>query len=366
MHDASGKVAAGDKRVLYGIQVLRGAGALLVVLYHAAQRVTGDSPTAFPHGQFGVDLFFIISGIVIYLTGRTLTAGAFLGRRLIRVVPLYWLLLVVTFAGDRVRGQHDGYQLTNYLFSFLFIPSHDQPTTVFPPVVVGWTLNYEMFFYVICTLAILLFGGARLLRVTTVAIVAAVLIGIVTAAALPWRSYPAAVLLLPITLEFVAGMWLGHMSRKGRAAPVWLAGLLLIAGVAWVVGAPTPRAYTEWRVLAWGVPAVVIVWAVMSTEDVVAYRRWKPALLLGDASYALYLVHQVVMGVLWAILGKLHLQQPTWAAYGLLVVAALVGGIVTHLAIERPLLTLLGRIFSVRRPARAAVASLEIAEQRAT
>lgn len=363
MKDASGRAGQAQGNVLYSIQVLRGLGALLVVFYHAAMRVTGDSPTAFPHGQLGVDIFFVISGIVIYLSGRRLSAGGFLIRRLLRVVPLYWLLLLISLAGDAARGSYGPYQISNYLLSFVFIPSHDQPTTVFPPVIVGWTLNYEMFFYAICTAAILLFGGARLIKVATISILASVLLGLATADLIPWRRYPVAVLLLPITLEFVAGMWLGYFSEYRRIAPKWIAALLFVGAIAWIAVAPTAKAYTSWRLLAWGIPAIAIVWAAVSTEDLIPFRRMKPALLLGDASYALYLIHQVVMGILWAIFGKLHLQHLQALSFTALVIAAIIGGIVMHLIIERPLLRFLGRYVGIGRPARAAVASVDLAEE---
>lgn len=114
--------------------------------------------------------------------------------------------------------------------------------------------------------------------------------------------------------------------------------LLLAAAFAWVAIAPTSaRPYTELRPLYWGIPGIAIVWAVLSTEGRIAYHKWKPALAVGDASYALYLVHPIVLAVMWAVFKKLGLADVRWLVFPLMIAGSLVAGLITHWVVERPI-----------------------------
>jgi len=347
---AEAAVPEKSSKILYGIQVLRGVGALLVVLRHTAKILEDDSPDAFAHGQFGVDIFFIISGLVIFLTGRTQKAGEFLTRRLIRIVPIYWLILGVNILGDIARQKDGPNMLSNALWSFAFIPSLNMDNEVFPPATVGWSLNFEMYFYLICAGVILTLGAERLLRGTTAVILCAVVVGFATRSAVPWKEYPIMVLLLPLTLEFLAGMWIAHFSLAGRKSPPIIAALLAIGAVIWVAVGPTATPYDEWRVLSWGIPALALVWAVLSTEKIIGYHKWKPALALGDSSYALYLVHPIVLGVLAALFNKFHFVEQRWLMFVIMVACSLIAGQLTHWLIERPMMRVLSSIIKTRKP----------------
>jgi exopolysaccharide production protein ExoZ len=345
--EAAGETAGRKpaSKILYGIQALRGVAALLVVFRHAAKTVTNDGPNAFPVGQFGVDIFFVISGVVIYLTGRNLTAPQFLARRLIRIVPLYWLILCVAIAGDVVRGKDNPNLLVNAILSFLFIPSRGENGAVFPPITVGWSLNFEMFFYLICAGILLTLGGKRLLSGTSAVILAVVAIGFALYDVLPWPEYPVMILFLPLILEFLAGMWLAHFSRtRGVGMPLMVSVILLLGSCVWVAISPTSEPYERWRFLTWGIPAVAIVWAVLCAESQVHFEKWKPALALGDASYALYLVHMIVLAIGWAILGKLGLTDSIGIAYVLLVIGSVIAGLAAHMIVEKPMLKLIRRM----------------------
>ena len=155
-----------------GIQILRAVAALMVVLHHARLSVPGSD--AWPSfGAAGVDIFFVISGFVmayttsivssrpvaeVASTGLLAKAGKFLRKRVVRVVPLYWLALLWTSRRDLMHA-HIG---TDLVKDFLFLP---HPNNVFhswlaPTLQQGWTLNYEAFFYILFAVAIL-FGAAR-------------------------------------------------------------------------------------------------------------------------------------------------------------------------------------------------------------
>lgn len=141
--------------MIRSLQILRGIAALLVVFYHA--RLVFDIPhdswfyALSGIGYAGVNLFFIISGFIMcYTTDRRTGPLKFMGRRLVRIAPLYWLILLFH------AGFHSLTDPQTYL-SMLFIPLSVQspPFLGFAAWTVGWTLNYEMFFYPVFALSLL-------------------------------------------------------------------------------------------------------------------------------------------------------------------------------------------------------------------
>ncbi|MEH3107251.1 MAG: acyltransferase [Sphingomonas fennica] len=340
--------------ILFGIQVLRGIAASLVVARHCAVHAGGHGGgEPFALGQFGVDIFFVISGVVIYLAGREQAWHVFLRRRMARIVPLYWIVTTLAVAASW-RMAADPYWLSNAAASYLFIPAHDSPRTIWPPVMTGWTLNYEVFFYAVCTMV--LAAGARRFGLTVAAIIA---LGVAVAA--PFLASagatirPAALILLaPISLEFLGGLALGHWWRTGRDLPNWQIAALLAGSLAWLSAFPDSHPYRLDRVLLWGVPAIGIVWAVMALEGRVRFAAARPLLLLGDASYAIYIVHPAALTIFFAITDRLRLPLPPL----LLAIVAFCGsvaiGIAVHVLVEKRLTAVASRLLGLRRPAAAA------------
>jgi hypothetical protein len=153
--------------VLQSIRTLRGLAALLVVGFHAAEK----AGLSFKVGAIGVDLFFVISGFIIWVVTaqRPATPGTFLLNRAIRVVPLYWTitllvaglaLLVPSLLASRVLDP------ARLLASLLFIPHLDAAGMPWPLLAPGWTLNHEAFFYLVFAAGLLLPRPARALALT--------------------------------------------------------------------------------------------------------------------------------------------------------------------------------------------------------
>ena len=151
---------------LVSIQALRVIAAFMVLAFHVSLEVAKLTPAAvLTPGSAGVDLFFVISGFVMLysserLFGRPWASAQFFKRRLVRIVPLYWLattalvLLVAPFAGTKA-----------VIASLLFWP---YPAGGAPLLNVGWTLNIEMFFYLVFAAALL--AKSRVVVTTTVSI----------------------------------------------------------------------------------------------------------------------------------------------------------------------------------------------------
>lgn len=134
------------------IQIIRFLGAVCIVLYHSG--LVGE------HGYFGVEIFSIISGyIIVYSTRQTEDRKNFLLKRFIRIVPLYWLMTLFMYA---IICLYPALSIMSeakpeYLIkSMLFLPFQNSRGYNVPILGVGWTLNYEVLFYLIFFAAICL------------------------------------------------------------------------------------------------------------------------------------------------------------------------------------------------------------------
>lgn len=295
-------VPAGPAQHFADIQWLRGAAALLVVFEHLKNevmfRLQGLDPVlnyapVFPFAA-GVDIFFVISGFVIAhsstgLFGRPGAWRVFLARRLARIVPLYWLLsagflVLLALAGSRLLNGADPLFL---LGSFLFVPVANADGAPLPILPLGWTLNYEMMFYVVFALVI----GVK--RRFALPLIAAILLVIVAAGQV---LRPTSLQLLfwsdPIILEFLAGIAIHAAVARGLTLPGLARLMLVAAGVAILYGVGIPVDLRAERWIVWGGPAAMIVLAAATGG---AGRRQPLAELAGDTSYAVYLAHLFVL-----------------------------------------------------------------------
>ncbi len=135
---------------LQSIQALRAIAATSVILVHIP---------FIGKGAFGVDIFFVISGFIIcYIS--SLNSDDFLLKRVFRIVPLYWLgtfgvflLALVVPAWLNATTAN----LTDLAKSLFLIPYKREDGGTFPMLFLGWTLEYEMFFYFAFGLALVFF-----------------------------------------------------------------------------------------------------------------------------------------------------------------------------------------------------------------
>lgn len=161
--------------MIKSIQYLRGIAALMILLHHVYRTILmnkGFLPdwlgnTVAYNFAVGVDIFFVISGFVIYLAviERPKTVKQFAIDRLSRIAPAYWfytIIFAVVITLFPWTHPSSIFETWHFIKSMLFIPSLN-PTNMkfFPTLVVGWTLNHEMMFYVLFSAA-LLFGTNKL------------------------------------------------------------------------------------------------------------------------------------------------------------------------------------------------------------
>jgi exopolysaccharide production protein ExoZ len=321
------------------IQALRAIAALLVVFVHLDifARALGVPTT----GHGGVDLFFVISGFIMVHTthARPIGPGAFLLNRLTRIAPIYWLLTLATFGvawllpGLMQATVADAEQL---LLSLAFIPFRKSNGLVQPVLFVGWTLNFEMFFYALFALGLTFRDRRRGAQAVVLAI------GLIVA--LGWWLRPenvvAAFYTRPIILEFAAGMGLAALGPGARCeTPLGRRAVASLCALGLVALALVPVAFpVASRLLTHGVPALIVAACaiVLHHSGVSWSNRW--LLLLGNASYSLYLTHPFVTQAAQK-LGKSIGLTPAIALAGTLSTLILVAlvGVGTHLWLEKPL-----------------------------
>jgi peptidoglycan/LPS O-acetylase OafA/YrhL len=274
----------------------------------------------------------------------------FFGRRIIRIVPMYWIATTLKLAAALalpVLAVHSRLDPWHILASYLFIPAKNPDGSVYPVLWVGWTLNFEMLFYVLFATALAL--RVRLLPFLTAAIGVLALAGLARSSA-----WPAVLRLLdPILLEFLCGAWLASRIARGFSLSSASCILLASAGLALIIMAPGNTDESNARVIFWGIPAFAIVAAAAAT-------KWSPPawlMQLGDASYSIYLFHGFVMTMIGVTMKRFPSGAAALAlgALGVLLSAAV--GLVAFRFVETPILRRLNAWFkgsSVWRPQRIA------------
>lgn len=328
------------------MQYLRAIAALLVVFHHVRNPANGlfDPVGHWSFGQAGVDMFFLISGYIMFAVAGSQRPVQFLKRRIIRIIPLYWFAtfllyfqLLIGFPGTLPNGEQ-------LLKSLLFIPQYNWQDTreIWPLVVPGWTLQFEMYFYAIFAVGL---ATRRLVPVSLAIGFLAVGIGLVGPG---WVAGNALLVSYtsPIILEFFAGMLIAVIHQNHTLKSYWLA---LPVGVVALIGFGNLDAY---RLLVWGLPTLLIFVGTLAIEDAKKLPRLPLLKLLGDASYSIYLSHAFVLQIGLFVWWRVPVHG--WLQFLIFTPTAMIGcafaGVLVYRYIEQPML------FRLQRKTRAATA----------
>lgn len=338
------------KAHLQRIQLLRFAAAAMVLFGHVQLKFSEASGTevAFEplgHPAFwasGVDVFFVISGFIIYLTahdefGRPDASARFFVRRLARIVPSYWLLttaMVGSMTWFSPYVSHNQLTAGSVIASYLFIPSVNAYGEPYPVLALGWTLNFEMMFYVL--FAIALNWRRKLgLPIVCAALMSLGIVGLIA----PPADMPMAFWFNPMVFEFLAGILLARARVSGlRWSTVVGSAVFLLSIVLLYLGSLQSPAspFWSWRALWMGLPAASLCAATVLTVERSGSSTIRRFLaLLGDASYALYLTHPFSLALM-LMLGQGLGLPISWDWVGTGCVMAVAGALVFHLVLERP------------------------------
>lgn len=318
-----------------GLQMLRGVAATLVVGFHLQAAALNEGFDAglfalFRQGEAGVDVFFVLSGFVIFHAAsqaRGLTAGRFVVQRFWRIVPPYWCMLTLTvlalLALAGMRGDWATVPGPDQLFaSVLLLPWPDQVMAI------AWTLTVEALFYLIFAATFFRFGaGGALLALAVWAAVAQ--------GAKVWPDGVPMVLALPLysgVVEFLMGGLIARQIAKTPSLPAaGLAVFLGAFGLAAVVTGLIPLSLgREWVA---GVPSALLVYGLAGG----GWRMPGWTLIWGEASYMLYLSHLLVFSITGTVLrmAGMNAYAHPIALAGLMLLALLLA-VAATVFLERP------------------------------
>ena len=324
--------------MITNIQVLRGVAALMVVMFHLIVKLQpyGFDGSQVSFLQGGVDIFFVISGFIMVHVARerSRSGGQFMADRIIRIVPLYWLLTLVAYCAGAAEARPIG----DLLRSLAFVPSGTAP--LFNPLVDGgWTLNLEMYFYAIFAVSLAVARAEQYRFAIVVGTLAAVAAASLWVPGRYWPFYGN-----EIVFEFVIGMALARSMLRLKSIGPRAAWFIVLVGALLI--AFEPFAGFGSRLLSDGLPAGLIVAGAISL-DAAGKRATSPAaLLLGAISYALYLSHVLVFEAINGTFAQSDLTLGPALTAGFLVItclAALLTAWLIHVAFEQPVTKALNR-----------------------
>jgi peptidoglycan/LPS O-acetylase OafA/YrhL len=337
---------------LYSIELCRGVAAVLVVIFHSSIILGGAKNFGAPpfdtlsyFGRSGVDFFFVLSGFLITLLhwrdiGHPGALGRYATRRLTRIYPTYWLVLIAIVPGDIfLHTLFDHYDsATEVLEAVFLVPQTDTILNV------TWSLNHELLFYV-------LFGAAIFRRGLGIALAVLWLIALTVAWIMGASSHNMTVqtFILPINFEFFAGVaagWGFHRFRIGYAGAILIFGIVSFAALWFGDDFLWPLRLDvnglSLRCLGYSVAACAVILGLSTLELREHFKVPKFFVTLGGASYLLYLVHVPILLVLGAATRRIDRSRfgPDWAIALICDVVVIACAVFAHLKVERPILRL--------------------------
>ena len=326
---------------IHSIQLLRAAAAMLVVLFHSQQAFAGRyaqpafdiESYLFAFGAVGVHIFFVISGFIMVYTAHFaggFDVRAFYRRRLMRIYPIYWICIALYFAAYLLIGAPLQISSAELVGALLLLPGN--AAAIIGP---AWTLAFEMFFYLCFGLAMIR-GLTRGIVVLTTSFLALITLGQIVQIEQPvWDLVTDSLL-----IEFIAGAGIGWLLVKGRMPH--RGGILVITAAFLLFGLGIAYGYDELpSVVVWGPPSTLLVAGAVMYE---AERGVGPLVKrlghFGDSSYALYLIHIMVIALFIALAHTVPLLtkiEPGLMSIPIAIVAVMLAELLHH-RVERPLL----------------------------
>jgi peptidoglycan/LPS O-acetylase OafA/YrhL len=316
---------------------LRFAAALVVFFYHAGYYLPAGELDVFSAGMTGVSLFYILSGFVMAWVLRSDDRpGLFYRRRFARIYPAYFFAVTASIGVSLIMRDFSITELSAYT---LLQAWHPDPTVHFAASPVFWSLSCEAFFYIVFP-----FIASRLSRLSSrslwiavaLAIAVVMLIGITSSffweqEFVRWATYIFPVSRLP---EFVLGIALGLLVRRGYRAPVSVGGSSCLALVAVVGASLTPGGL---KIAAITVLPFAVLVLSLASRDATGGRSWFswPVMVeLGVWSYCFYLLHAMLQG--WSVRGLALAGLPALPGLGVSLIVSVAGAWLLHTIVERP------------------------------
>lgn len=366
MQTTYGTAESPSGKTLHSIQYLRGFAATAVIAAHSlVYPLASDNIYLTILGRFGVILFFVISGFIIaVVSGKgSFQPIVFFEKRFVRVVPFYWFVTIGASAGALALPalfKNTSVSLAYFVKSALFIPFYnfgagEREASIHPIVKLGWTLNYEVFFYICFGLLFFTSSRNRTLILTGLFLILFTIGTYVESSNAIFQFYTRHFILF-----FCSGLIIGHMYLTGafHSAGELLQKIGTIGGAILlvVVLGFSPGFSTIARETTIMLFSVCIVLIALRMEITDKIPKISVLEIIGDASYSLYLVHIFWIGAITALFHKTNFFG-IWT-YPLNALLAATGGmaigITVHYVVEKPLTQIIrGRLAAKRKPRQA-------------
>lgn len=335
-----------NPKSFHSIQFLRFLAAALVVISHADYISAISWPDSSPDkvsqimqiGRCGVHIFFVISGFVmVYSTfspAQVMTPASFLSRRFFRIFPIYWAYAALYLIGFYVRAI--AMAALPILGSLALLPGYSSLI-----IGQGWSLSYEIYFY-ICFASIMLLGKMRGLVTLTIFFLAS----IASRRFLPTSNAFVDLISNSLLIEFIAGSWLAWLVLSGfRISAKTANATILLGAVCFAAGAFFDYEHVPTLIL-WGAPSILVVAGAVFLEVATPLPKAIIKLsFLGDSSYSLYLLHAAMLSTMLICLGPIYHPDPATRVFICLFLSAVccLASIAAYASMERPLVDRLRR-----------------------
>ena len=311
--------------MILNIQILRAFAAINVVLFHV---IFTSEKYGFPSflsffgnwGESGVDIFFVISGFIICHTQikKKKNFLEFIKQRLIRIIPIYWMLnIFIIFLYLIKPNIFLSMEVTNKLIfsSFLFISQIINDT--YPILIVGWSLEYEIFFY-------LLFAFFLLFRNINFVLLIFLFIFLI----LFTQEY--------LLAEFLFGILLAYFYYRVKKMNIIFSIILIIIGFSILVFSINHFYLIQInnsfdRMLLWGIPTTMILFGLIYIKQ----YKINFLIFLGNASYSIYLIHLPIITLSYKFLkySNINFHHNSFALITLIL--SISAGCILYLFVEK-------------------------------
>jgi exopolysaccharide production protein ExoZ len=331
------------------IQVLRAFAALVVAITHTGYHF----PSMHPFGSFGVDVFFVISG---YVMARICDGDThfFFRRRVLRIVPPYWAVTLVLFIfalfyPELLKATRSS--PVELIKSLFFIPFEKSNGLIQPLLFPGWSLNYEMFFYVVLGASLLIYRRHALWLSAGIIILTIIICNQFADQSVIARFYAR-----DLSLEFIFGLIAYHVSRVvAQPTAVRLRVPMLVLFIASMAGLVMYQGLLPHNDIPRSIPLGGLSFLLVTSAAMLSEGGWDTnaafLVLVGDASYILYLIHPYCEYLIGRVIAK-HVQWLTIdTALGMVVAVGITitAAILLHVQLERPTIAFLNRHFGGKR-----------------
>ncbi|EAA1744171.1 acyltransferase family protein [Escherichia coli] len=304
------------KKNLESIQFLRAVAVLLVVLFHYrfdAESLIANSKIIFFNGSIGVDLFFVISGFIIYYVTDNNKKGifesaSFILKRVIRVLPPYLLIsFIFVYFGNK-----DYIKLIQSI-SFIPLSNKEPPFYGYPSLVVGWSLNYEIYFYILAAIGIMFFGKCKWLVIST-SIVSLIMvlalingnISLSTSVDYNINSSYLSMATNSIILDFTLGVACGYLAKRDNKVSNTAVITLSIVSIAIFIMCLMGIFRSEHGPMFWGLSSFFLVLSFIELEKRSILYFPKILIVIGNMSFSIYLVHIPCLVLCYYLFNNIH------------------------------------------------------------